>query len=138
MSWLLPLKSSARVSRPSGPLKTYSFSILTQGNLRRSRFKASRNFESFFSFARSFFRATSHCFSETTLRFSIPRTVLIFGIMFSLFFCCVKCSSRGGCREDLSLQFLQEPAPAAVIVVRHVLFAGRQGVPAGVDQSQPR
>src|SRR5207249_11093422 len=33
-----------------------------------------------FSFTRSFLRATSHSFCDTTLRFSIPRTVLIFGM----------------------------------------------------------
>src|SRR5207249_84748 len=82
-SWLLPRNKSASVTLPVGPSKTYSFSTLTQGSLRRCRFNASRSFESFFSFTRSFLRATSHTFCDTTLRFSIPRTVLIFGIPFS-------------------------------------------------------
>src|SRR5271170_961966 len=86
MSWLLPQNKSANVTLPVGPSKTYSFSILTHGNLRRSRFNLSRSFENLFSFARSFLRATSHCFCETTLRFSILRAVLIFGINFSVFF----------------------------------------------------
>src|SRR6185369_3854450 len=68
--------------RGEGPSKTYSFSILTQGKLRRWRFNASRSFENFFSFTRSFLRATSHSFCDTTLRFSIPPTVLIFGMKF--------------------------------------------------------
>src|ERR1043166_1429056 len=82
-SWPLPANKSPSVVLPLGPSKTYSFSILTQGNLRRSRFNASRNFENFFSLARCFLRAASHSFWETTLRFSIPREVLIFGIIFS-------------------------------------------------------
>src|SRR6185295_10388470 len=79
-SWLLPPNKSPSVTLPVGPSKTYSFSILTQGSLRRLRFSSSRSFENFFSFTRSFLRATSHSFCETTLRFSIPRTVLILGI----------------------------------------------------------
>src|SRR5690349_12349394 len=80
MSWLLPPNNSASVTLPAGPSNTYSFSIFTQGSLRRSRFKASRSFENFFSFPRSFLRAASHSVCETTLRFSRPRTVLISGI----------------------------------------------------------
>src|SRR5437660_6004763 len=82
-SWLLPQNKSASVTLPVGPSKTYSFSILTQGSLRRCRFNSSRSFENFFSLTRSFLRATSHSLGDTTLRFSIPRTVLIFGIIFS-------------------------------------------------------
>src|SRR5438105_9895195 len=88
-SWLLPQNKSASVTLPVGPSKTYSFSILTQGSLRRCRFSSSRSFENFFSFTRSFLRATTHSFGETTLRFSTPWTVLIFGItsdsLFSFF-----------------------------------------------------
>src|SRR5437773_12355430 len=86
MSWLLPRNKSASLTLPVGPSKTYSFSILTQGSLRRCRFKWSRSFENFFSFARSFLRAASQSFCETTLRFSVPRTVLIFGITLDFFF----------------------------------------------------
>src|SRR5204862_8271992 len=48
-------------------------------------------------FIRSCLRATSHSFCDTTLRFSIPRTVLIFGIMFSfvLFWILFKLWQRG-------------------------------------------
>src|SRR5580704_14989039 len=35
VSWLCPPNKSARVSLPSGPSKTYSFSTLTQGSVRR-------------------------------------------------------------------------------------------------------
>src|SRR5437773_6650496 len=94
MSWLLPRNKSASLTLPVGPSKTYSFSILTQGSLRRCRFKWSRSFENFFSFSRSFLRATSHSFCETTLRFSIPRTVLILGIIFSFGFFCFVHSCR--------------------------------------------
>src|SRR2546426_913075 len=83
MSWLLPPNKSASVTLPVGPLKTYSFSTLTQGSLRRCRFNASRSFENFFSFSRSLLRAPSHSCCETTLRFSTPRTVLILGMAFS-------------------------------------------------------
>src|SRR5262245_56482211 len=83
MSWVLPQNISPSVTLPVGPSKTYSFSILTQGSWRRRRFNSSRTFENFFSFANSFLRAPSHSLGETTLRFSIPRTVLIFGIQSS-------------------------------------------------------
>src|SRR5438128_12200775 len=81
-SWLLPQNKSASVTLPVGPSKTYSFSILTQGSLRRWRFNLSRSFVNVFSSFKSFLRATSHSFCDTTLRFSIPWTVLIFGITF--------------------------------------------------------
>src|SRR5437867_6383567 len=58
----------------------YFLATLTQGSLRRCRFNVSRVFENFFSFTRSFLRAAIHSFCDTTLRFSIPWTVLIFGI----------------------------------------------------------
>src|SRR2546421_3086968 len=86
MSWLLPQNKSPSVTLPLGPSKTYSFSTLTQGSLRRCRFNSSRSFENFFSFTRSFLRAASHSFCGTTLRFSIPRAVLILGIIFSFGF----------------------------------------------------
>src|SRR5258705_14023136 len=86
MSWLLAPNKLASVTLPAGPSKTYSFSILTQGSLRRRRFNSSCSFESFFSFTRSCLRATSHSFCDTTLRFSIPWTVLIFGITLDLLF----------------------------------------------------
>src|SRR5437870_13354970 len=88
MSWLLPQNKSASATFPIGPSNRYSFSILTQGSSRRCRFSSSRNFENFFSFTRSFLRATSHSFCETTLRFSIPWTVLILGITLDLLFSC--------------------------------------------------
>src|SRR6185369_15381015 len=120
---------SASVTLPSGPSKTYSFSILTHGSLRRCNFNASCNFMNFFSFARSRLRAASHCFCETTLRFSTPWTVLIFGInVFS-----VGCSCC-----DLFVQFPQMHPPAAFIIVRHALLARWQRIPAGVNQCQPR
>src|SRR6185436_8058350 len=84
MSWLFPQNKSPSVTLPVGASKTYSFSTFTHGSLRRSWFIASRNFENFFSFVRSFLRAAIHSFCETTFRFSTPRTVLIFGIIFSL------------------------------------------------------
>src|SRR2546427_6276106 len=89
MSWLLPPNKSASITWPVGPSKTYSFWILTQGNLRRCRFNSSRSFENFFSLTRSFLRATSHSFCETTLRFSIPWTVLILGITLDLSVLCL-------------------------------------------------
>src|SRR6266536_6614809 len=89
MSWLLPQNKSASVTLPVGPSKTYSFSILTQGSVRRCRFNSSRSFENFFSFAKSFLRAISHSFGETTLRFSIPWTVLILGIILDLLVSCI-------------------------------------------------
>src|SRR5689334_20534767 len=109
-SWLLPSNSAARVSLPAGPSKTYFFSTFTHGNSRRCRFNWSRNFENFFSFARSCLRAASHSFWVTTLRFSIPRTVLIFGIRFSLvvMVAVLDVLSGGGRDRDLLLQFLQE------------------------------
>src|SRR2546423_1632376 len=106
MSWLLPPNNSASVTLPDGPSKTYSFSTLTQGSLRRSRFISSRNFENFFSLARSFLRATSHSFCDTTLRFSIPRVVFIFGIIFDSLLSCYICSFKffrfvsAGCQDQ--------------------------------------
>src|SRR2546430_4636182 len=94
MSWLLPQNKSPSVILPVGPSKRYSFSTLTQGSLRRCRFNSSRNFENFFSLTRSFLRAASHSFCGTTLRFSIPRTVLIFGILFSFLFVVPTLSAR--------------------------------------------
>src|SRR6266705_2986684 len=84
MSWLLPANKSASDTLPVGPSKTYSFSTLTQGSWRRCRFIASRSFENFFSFTRSFLRAAIHSFCETTLRFSTPWKVLISGMMIIL------------------------------------------------------
>src|SRR5262245_58249571 len=97
MSWLLPQNKSARVTLPDGPSKTYSFSTLTQGSLRRCRFSSSRTFENFFSFNRSLLRAASHSCCDTTFRFSIPRTVLILGItvFFALFGILFKLWQRG-------------------------------------------
>src|SRR3954462_10957702 len=96
-SWLLPWNRSANFSLPEGPSKTYSFSIFTQGSLRRWRFNWSCSLENFFSLSSSFLRAASHCFCETTLRFSVPRTVLILGIMFLLCFTVVR-SSGDSCQ----------------------------------------
>src|SRR6266508_1548935 len=59
-SWLRPSNRSSRLSLPSRPSKTYSFSISTIGNRGRSAFTASRCRVSSFSFVTSSFRATSH------------------------------------------------------------------------------
>src|SRR6266481_889135 len=97
MSWLLPQNKLARVVLPSGPSKTYSFSTLTKGSFRRCLFNSSRSFENFFSFTSSFLRAESQSFCATTLRSSVPLTVLILGIRvsFVLFGILFKLCQRG-------------------------------------------
>src|SRR5713226_4859832 len=97
MSWLLPQNRSVNDTLPIGPSKAYSFSTLTQGSFRRCLFNSSRSFENFFSFTSSFLRAESQSFCATTLRSSVPLTVLILGIMvlFVLFGILFKLRQRG-------------------------------------------
>src|SRR5260370_29176338 len=66
MSWLLPSKSSASVSPPFGPSKTYCFSTFSQGRARRCRASSSRSRVNFFSFARNFLRASIQPLCDTT------------------------------------------------------------------------
>src|SRR6202163_4465861 len=81
MSWLRPQKRSARVSLPLGPSKAYSFSTLTQGRLRRSRFNWSRKRLNFFSLASKLLRAVSHLSRDTTLCSSVPFLVFSLAIV---------------------------------------------------------
>src|SRR6266446_6715529 len=66
MSWLLCSKSSANVSLPLGPSKTYGLSTFTHGSSRRCRLSSSRSRVNSFSFARNAVRAESHSARETT------------------------------------------------------------------------
>src|ERR1041384_312733 len=80
MSWLLLRNKSASDTFPVVASKTYAFWIFTQGSLRRSLFNRSRIFEKFFSFKSNFLRAAIHSVWDTTLRTSVPLTVLILGM----------------------------------------------------------
>src|SRR5262249_44407857 len=64
-SWLRPSNRSASVNLPCGPSKTYCFSILTQGSVRRAAANSSRSRVSSFSLAKSALRASSHSARET-------------------------------------------------------------------------
>src|SRR5438034_9557153 len=66
MSWLLCSKSSANVSLPLGPSKTYCLSTFSHGSSRRCRLSSSRCRVNSFSFARNAVRAESHSSCETT------------------------------------------------------------------------
>src|SRR5258706_3496561 len=72
MSWLLPSKSSGRVSRPFGPSKRYSLSTFSQGRARRWWLSSSRSRVIFFSFARNFLRASIQALCDTTRCFPAP------------------------------------------------------------------
>jgi hypothetical protein len=65
------LEQIAERAGPSGPWKTYSFSIFTIGSLRRSALSASRWRFHAFSFASSSLRAASHTSRDTTFGISI-------------------------------------------------------------------
>src|SRR5206468_1298512 len=65
-SCLRPSKRSSSVALPSGPSKTYFFSMCTRGSLRRSAASASRARVASFSLARSASRAACHSVAETT------------------------------------------------------------------------
>src|SRR2546425_3730872 len=65
MSWLLFSKSSANVSLPLGPSKTYCLSTFSHGSSRRCRLSSSRSRVNSFSFARNAVRAESHSSCET-------------------------------------------------------------------------
>src|SRR5713226_5792283 len=66
MSWLLFSKSSANVSLPLGPSKTYCLSTFSHGSSRRCRLSSSRCRVNSFSFVRNAVRAESHSSCETT------------------------------------------------------------------------
>src|SRR6266702_1271969 len=66
MSWLLFSKSSAKVSLPLSPSKTYCLSTFSHGSSRRCRLSSSRSRVNSFSFARNAVRAESHSSCETT------------------------------------------------------------------------
>src|SRR5437868_15398398 len=66
MSCLLFSKSSANVSLPLGPSKTYCLSTFSHGSSRRCRLSSSRSRVNSFSFARNAVRAESHSSCETT------------------------------------------------------------------------
>src|SRR6516225_2949621 len=106
INWLRPAKRSASVSLPSGPSKTYSLSILTQGKARRSAFNRSRIRVNSFSFARSSLRATSHSSRVTTG-------------------CCIACLLLSEGRQIFG-QPLQTAGPAAAMGIarRHRLENG--------------
>src|SRR5258708_32114198 len=72
MSWLLPSESSASVSPPFGPSKTYCFSTFSQGRARRCRASWSRSRVNFFSFARNFLRASIQALCDTIRCFPTP------------------------------------------------------------------
>src|ERR1017187_1238172 len=66
ISWLRFSNSSARVTFPFGPSKTYCFSTFSQGSARRCRLRSSRNRVNSFSLARCSLRAISHSLRDTT------------------------------------------------------------------------
>src|SRR5437667_6301467 len=72
-----PSKMPASVNFPSGPSKTYSFSISTIGRLRRSMLRASRARVSSFSFFSSSTRAARQSSREAirgrVMDFRLPR-----------------------------------------------------------------
>src|SRR5690348_7960708 len=75
MSWLLWPKSSANVSLPLGPSKTYGLSTFSHGSARRCRLSSSRSRVNSFSLASNAVRAESHSSRETTrwsLRLLLP------------------------------------------------------------------
>src|SRR6266849_5625386 len=66
MSWLLFSKSSANVSRPLGPSKTYCLSTFSHGSARRCRLSSSRSRVNSFSLASNAVRSESNSAYETT------------------------------------------------------------------------
>src|SRR6266852_2279876 len=65
-SWLLLSKSSANVSFPLGPSKTYCLSTFSHGSARRCWLSSSRSRVNSFSLASNAVRAESHSACETT------------------------------------------------------------------------
>src|SRR5258708_38056360 len=78
-SWLLFSKSSANVSLPLGPSKTYCLSTFSHGSARRCRLSSSRSRVNSFSLASNAVRTESHSSRETTrwsLRLLLPLFVI--------------------------------------------------------------
>src|SRR5579859_586996 len=123
MSWLLCAKSSANVSLPLGPSKTYCFSTFSHGSARRSRLSSSLSRVNSFSFARNAVRAESHSSRETTGWFWIR--------LLSFAMCLTLLSGRnrqcGTCLlvSPQTWRRSQSTAPAALRIPRCCEIAGR-------------
>src|SRR5258706_9982966 len=97
MSWLLFSKSSANVSLPLGPSKTYCLPTFSHGSSPRCRLSSSRSRVNSFSFARNAVRVESHSSCETTgwaLILLLPSFVMRLPFLYENIFSSVP--NRGG------------------------------------------
>src|SRR5262249_54113737 len=113
MSWLLPAKSSASVSAPSGPSKVYRFSTRSHGSSWRCALSSSRSRVNSFSRARCSLRAASHS-SRDTIRW-----------------CCISVSSVPKMGGQLLGELLNDRGPS--VLVLRARFAVRKAL---VDEDQ--
>src|SRR6266516_3046625 len=116
MSWLLCSKSSANVSLPLGPSKTYCLSTFSHWISRRCRLSSSLSRVNSFSFARNAVRAESHSSCETTgwalillLPSFVMRLPLLYKHIFSKMICLVN-------KYSISLRLSGHNKPTCLLV----------------------
>src|SRR4030095_11046067 len=90
-------KRSSRLALPLGPSNLYSFSTAIHGIRRRSAASASRARVNSFSFTRSFWRAVSHSFADTTFRSNFSSVVFILLSFVFWLSSAEKCFEHNGC-----------------------------------------
>src|SRR6266567_3761053 len=117
MSWLLFSKSSANVSLPLGPSKTYGLTTFSHGSSRRCWLSSSRSRVNSFSFARNAVRAESHSSCETTawaLILLLPSFVMRLPLLYENIFC--KLNSPGN-KHSISFWLAGRPDPTCFLVI---------------------
>src|ERR1700731_2288124 len=120
MSWLLFSKSSANVSLPFGPSKTYFFSTSSHGNSRRFRLNSSRIRENSFSLVRNAVRALIHSSCETIGCFAtlFPASLAIFFLQSRVMRCgAYRSIHLGTSLREISGEFLCDSAPAILVAL---------------------